>query len=667
MQDQIALLDHSEFPLFSPTGLSYHHPQCLRTMSHTSSLRHVVSDTPDAASLKLQNQVSLVDNTTPDRISAATSDDGFEDAQRVDTTSSEPLFHKISRTSVSNSVRHQVNRQKYRRYQQHRYSDGSAPSEHLDPNRAPQDGDEATPAQKGYLERGKARAKRVLNRKKTMGRGDLEDSVIDILYENQRGAFLFGIPMFSTSSLLNFDPKPWQNAAFRTSPSDIRNAQVPDPSWVWDWKSWYVDMSRDVDEEGWEYSFSFQKGFAWHGNHPWFHSFVRRRRWLRKRVRRDTSHKTKERGHELNADYFTIHPKTLRGPSPNGSLAYAALRARGFQNEDVDVQDADIADIGTLIRMLRKAAVDREKLVAVRKFVDQGGDELYYLSNRMSDIMSLFVYQSSRRHLLAELIQHFDSASARKDSLSGHLHSDEESKRQHEAAAKQANSLLRAVEAADEQVKRLEYWSDIKSMTRHGETLHATDNDHWNQTKWQGLDPASPGHEEDSFRSKQHHSEPAPDLSTSPGHDDRRDEQYSTDTDGGYVTAATSASKMKGLKKMDSAVETDGEVYITAPENPRRTTDKGKAKATGLDGAVEEDAEGEAHAEAIAEANAEATPLEPQDDDESIFKDAKEVQSIPPRTSLEERFPNSTSRDGVEVVEPKAIDADYDESPVLLP
>jgi hypothetical protein len=647
-------------------------------MSRSSSLRHVVSDTPDAALLKAQNQVTLIDHTTPDRVSAATSEDGLSDAERVatrvDTNSSDALFQKISRSSLQQSVRHQVNRQKYRRYQQHRYSDGPPLP---DDENAPlqQEGQEASPIQRGYLERGKARAKRALNRKRTLGRGDEEDSVIDILYENQRGAFFFGIPMFSSSSLLNFDPRPWQNAAFRTSASDIRNAQVPDPSWIWDWKSWYVDMSRDVDEEGWEYSFSFQKGVAWHGNHPWFHSFVRRRRWLRKRIRKDTSHKTKERGHELTADYFTIHPKTLRNPSPSGSLTYSALRARGFQNEDISVEDVDIADIGTLILILRKSAVDREKLVAVRKFVNQGGDELFYLSDRMSDIMSLFIYQSSRRQLLAELIQHFDTSTARKESLSGHMHSDEESKKQHEAAVKQANNLSRAVEAADGQVKRLEYWSDIKSMARHGETAHATDNNHWNQTKWQGLDPASPSHEEEAFRSKQSHTEPAPALHNHAEHDDRRAEQHSNETDAsGYATPATSASKAKTLDKVTSRTESDGEVYVTAPETPSaepvngsfRGKGKGKARDPGVDGVLEEDSEGEAHAEAVAEEEAQ--------DGDSVFKDAKEVQSIPPDTPLEDKFPRPSSTDGddsdsnetiVEIVEPKAINADYDESPML--
>lgn len=645
-------------------------------MSRSSSLRHAVSDTPDAATLKAQNQVTLIDHTTPDRVSAATSEDGLDDtervATRVDTSSTDPLFHKISRSSVQNSVRHQVNRQKYRRYQQHRYSDNNTSATGDDAQLASSGGEEAAPAQKGYLERGKARARKVLNRKRTLGRGDGEDSVIDILYENQRGAFFFGVPMFSSSSLLNFDPKPWQNSAFRTSPSDIRNAQVPDPSWTWDWKSWYVDMSRDVDEEGWEYSFSFQKGFAWHGNHPWFHSFVRRRRWLRKRTRNDTSHKTKERGHELTADYFTIHPKILRGPSPNGSLTYSAMRARGFQNDDFNVQDIEIPDIGTLVLILRKSAVDREKLVAVRKFVDQGGDELFYLSDRMSEIMSMFIYQSSRRQLLAELMQHLDKSTERRESLSGHEHLDEESKKKHEVAVKQANNLGRAVEAADLQVKRLEYWSDIKSMARHGETLHATDSSHWNQTKWQGLDPASPGHDQEPFRSKQHHTEPAPDLKAQAEHADRREQQHSSQTDAsGYVTAATSTSRAKKSgKKNDAESEKDGEIFVTAPETPivdsssRSSKGKGKVTSSGVDGVLEEDPKGESRAEAVSE--------EPRDEN-AVFKDAKEVQSITPSVSREERDSQSDSPDDenkddghiVEIVEPKAINADYDEAPML--
>jgi hypothetical protein len=316
--------------------------------------------------------------------------------------------------------------------------------------------------------------------------------------------------------------------------------------------------------------------------------------------------------------------------------------------------------------------VDREKLVAVRKFVDQGGDELFYLSDRMSEIMSMFIYQSSRRQLLAELMQHLDKSTERRESLSGHEHLDEESKKKHEVAVKQASNLGRAVEAADSQVKRLEYWSDIKSMARRGETLHATDSSHWNQANWQGLDPASPSHDQEPFRSKQHHTEPAPDLHSQPEHEVRREQQHSNQTDSsGYVTAATTTSKAKkSSKKNDADSEKDGEIFVTAPEtptmDPSSPSSKGKGKVTsfGLDGVLEEDFKGEAHAESVSE--------EPRDDS-AAFKDAKEVQSLAPSVSREEQDSRSDSLDEsnkddghiVEIVEPKAINADYDEAPML--
>ena len=681
-------------------------------MSRTSSVRNILRDTPDAAALKAEHQISLLDATrVQERISANASDNGASEAEREDsdtlgpaTPSTEPLFRKFTSNSIHQSVRTRVNKYQYRRYQSDRFHDPSAPSEEGS-SRAPAIGDEASPAQKGYLERGKARANKLIKRKRTLGRFDEEDSVIDILYENQRGAFLFGVPMFSSSSLLNFDPKSWQNNAFRTSPVDIRNAQVPDPSWEWAWKSWYVDMSRDVDEEGWEYSFSFQKGFAWHGNHPWFHSFVRRRRWLRKRVRKHVVHKTKDKSHELTAEYFTIHPKTVKTPSPGSSIAFSSakmLRARQMEN-DQSLETMEISDIPSLIRALRKAALDREKLVAVRKFVEEGGDELHYLAEHMPDIMSTFVYQSSRRHLLAELMQRFDASTKRKESLSDHTHDDEETKRKHDAAGSHADNLLKAVKAADDQVKKLEYWSDIKSMAQHGQTLHATDNTHWSQTKWQGLDPGAPPHDQESFSSKQHHSEPPPDLHKHPEHqgpadhpalaspaaaaheDHHKDkaEHSSIDTattTSGYTTAASS-SKAKSTadkKPATGSPESDHSLrpYATAPETPadHRSIATGKPGSRALDGVLEEETTSTDNDEDEASTpRATATAMDADDDEQPTplntkespeFKDARVVQPASARTSLEGKVPEH--EEGVEVVEPKAIDADYSERPGLL-
>jgi hypothetical protein len=204
------------------------------------------------------------------------------------------------------------------------------------------------------------------------------DSHIDILYENQRGWFVFGIPLFSSKALWNLrvDPAPWQDTRFKPSAVNITNAQVPDPSWVWDWKSWYVDMSLDVDEEGWQYSLLF-RGSPWHGNHPWFHSFVRRRRWLRRRVKQKIPPKTKEAIRErLFGDRFSVGPTTLLRADTPGTLS---LRGSSGQASI----DEEVRDTATLMRKLKAAAIDREKIAIMNRFIADGGEELYYLAEQV--------------------------------------------------------------------------------------------------------------------------------------------------------------------------------------------------------------------------------------------------------------------------------------------
>jgi len=254
--------------------------------------------------------------------------------------------------------------------------------------------------------------KKLIKQKKGQTRRD-EDVEIDILFENQRGAFFFGIPLFSSNSLLNFDPTAWETpvithaapdkpkdaldaqkqkkwrrkmdpeklqATLHPSAVNITNAQLPSPLWEWSWPRWYVDMSGDVDEEGWSYSFAFWKPSAsWHGTHPWFHSFVRRRRWLRKRVRKHhrlaTEGKTGPKdAHRLNAEYFTIH--SSRDRSPDSSIGTSTMNREGFgvtsEDEDESEDLEDIKDLATLLMRLKKAKVDRQKIVAVRGFVEHG-------------------------------------------------------------------------------------------------------------------------------------------------------------------------------------------------------------------------------------------------------------------------------------------------------
>ncbi|KAJ5960590.1 uncharacterized protein N7479_007740 [Penicillium vulpinum] len=241
------------------------------------------------------------------------------------------------------------------------------------------------------------------------GAGDLTNnrddtkshSEMDILYENQRGWFFFGVPRYSHSSLLNFDPSAWMTQDRRPSPVNITNAQLPDPSWEWTWKTWYVDMSGDTDEQGWQYSFSFTSS-SWHGTQPWFHSFVRRRRWVRLRTkaleRRDIDRSDFEKSHMLTPDYFTIHSSKMRSREQIAGLARVGSGLLNHASMTVDEESHvdEIWDIPSLMHALKLASIDRERIDALKRFIEDGGEELYYLNDKMPDIMPMFLFQTSR-------------------------------------------------------------------------------------------------------------------------------------------------------------------------------------------------------------------------------------------------------------------------------
>ena len=351
------------------------------------------------------------------------------------------------------SVREQLARRKYAKWQQERQSKSDnaaedARSETAEPEIAPaaQDETEAQDFAPG-------------GRPKKAKRHHDPPSEVDVLYENQRGSFFCGIPLYSHSSLLNFDPSPWVSRTLKDSPVDITNAQLPDPSWEWSWKKWYVDMSADVDEEGWQYSFMFGSTFAWHGSHPWFHSFVRRRRWLRKRIKTHHTNgpvtkETMSAAHQLTAEYFTIHPKRDQSPDSYRPQSYLNARTADTASEVPE----DLKDIASLLKALRLASIDREKIDAVKKFVTSGGEELAYLGAQTPEIMSHLLFQNSKMQVLAFLKQTANEAQEHREQH------DAEEKPESDAEKRRIDNLLAAVDAADKEISGLEYWSDRKHV-----------------------------------------------------------------------------------------------------------------------------------------------------------------------------------------------------------
>jgi len=307
------------------------------------------------------------------------------------------------------------------------------------------------------------------------------ESAIDILYENERGGFLCGIALFSSKALGNLDPTPWTNAAHHPSPTNPQNAQVPDPSWEWAWPEWRINHDDGVDEGGWEYSFMFARKFSWHGP-KWWSSFVRRRAWIRKRVRKSPG-TPKTDPHLLTPEYFTVQPaaevrrSSSRGSSRLGSRA--SISQASHADTDVGGEKPDIEDLESLLRALRAARIDREKIDAVDNFLKNGQADVAHLQDEMHEIMSFFVFQASRRVLLTRLTKVYDETLSR--SKEGN----------DPALQEQARHLEAAVKHADEEVRRLEYWSDVKAVAEGGHSTGAADDSRgWDQ--WQGVDNSAP-------------------------------------------------------------------------------------------------------------------------------------------------------------------------------
>lgn len=146
----------------------------------------------------------------------------------------------------------------------------------------------------------------------------------------------------------------------------------------------------------------------------------------------------------------------------------------------------DIADIALLMRVLRRCRIDREKMEAVENFIEHGEEELHHLHGHMHDIMRMFIFQASRRLLLAHLLQIFNEAlDAHENAAGSHNERDPHIKQR-------LDNLAAAVKHADEEVKKLEFWSDVKGIAETGVTKGAVDESLGWGDKWTGLDRSGP-------------------------------------------------------------------------------------------------------------------------------------------------------------------------------
>ncbi|KAF9898024.1 hypothetical protein BX616_004593, partial [Lobosporangium transversale] len=220
-----------------------------------------------------------------------------------------------------------------------------------------------------------------------------KDFEYDFLYQHQRGAFFLGTPKFSSKSLLPIDPDEWTNEKFEISAMNISNYVVPDPSWEWVHKSWLVDMTGDVDEDGWEYAMAFH-GSSWHGNYEVFRSFARRRRWIRLRKRKGKTLQKPcplpERTYPTSVDFSTWTKRDMDGSSPFPSDDIAS------NDDDPHTQTKPV----DLYKVLKKARSDREKLAYIAQYVVRYPGQLNEIEQRLDRYLNLLDYEASRRDFL---------------------------------------------------------------------------------------------------------------------------------------------------------------------------------------------------------------------------------------------------------------------------
>jgi hypothetical protein len=104
----------------------------------------------------------------------------------------------------------------------------------------------------------------------------------------------------------------------------------------------------------------------------------------------------------------------------------------------------------------------------------------------MPTIMSYFFYEHSCRRLLAILTDKVTGAMKHRDEHNRRGEAEDDKEKRY------IEALLKAADSVDEQCKKLEFWSDVRDLTRDGKMIKATDDDGVWKHEWVGLDQSGP-------------------------------------------------------------------------------------------------------------------------------------------------------------------------------
>jgi len=184
------------------------------------------------------------------------------------------------------------------------------------------------------------------------------------------------------------DPPAWCDRNRKKVNTDIQNYPLPDPTWEWCDSEWLVDMSCDVDPNGWQYAFRF-RGHTWRGHSKLFHSFVRRRRWIRLRRKK------------LNLLRDFEESLSSPGSFSSGSQPTSPTSMQSSFSQSSDTASLEPISLfqenSELAQQLSFSRVDREKIALVQSVVEQR--MVPFSADEVEDILNCLEFDSSRDRL----------------------------------------------------------------------------------------------------------------------------------------------------------------------------------------------------------------------------------------------------------------------------
>lgn len=78
----------------------------------------------------------------------------------------------------------------------------------------------------------------------------------------------------------------------------------------------------------------------------------------------------------LFGDTFSVGTTLARGVA-------STMSPDSLQDSGESSLTEEVKDVPTLMAKLKKSAIDREKIVFINKFIDEGGEELFYLAEQV--------------------------------------------------------------------------------------------------------------------------------------------------------------------------------------------------------------------------------------------------------------------------------------------